>query len=262
MVDVSKAVGREATSAKLEELTWPEVRAAIDSGRRTIVFAAGSMEQHGPHLPMQTDTLLGTWLVEAVVERLPGAFQGPTVPFGVSEHHMAFAGTITLPTEVFKHVVRAYAESLAAHGFEHIFVVPSHGGNFAPLAALELELGGKVGNARFVAYSDLFAFVDVMYGVAAKDNITPQVAGAHAGEAETSLVMGARGDLVQFEHAVEGYVGPFAEEQTARLFSQGMTALTDNGILGDARPATVERGHAYRAAMADAMAAWIRERLP
>jgi creatinine amidohydrolase len=188
--------------------------------------------------------------------------QGPTIPFGVSEHHMAFSGTITLDKETFKAVVRQYAESLAAHGFEHIFIVPSHGGNFIPLRELEEETGGKVGGARLVTFNDLFAFIQPMYDVAKKDNITPEVSGAHAGEAETSLVLAARGELVDMTHAAEGYVGEFGPAQSGALFEHGMTALTNNGILGDARPATAERGTAYREAMADFLAAWISERMP
>jgi creatinine amidohydrolase len=260
MVDISKAEGRRSERRRLDEMTWPEVRAAIDAGQRTVVAAAGSMEQHGPHLPLQTDTLLGTFLTSAVVDRLPGVFMGPTIPFGVSEHHMPFAGTITLDKEAFKTVVRQYVESLAAHGFETVFIIPSHGGNFAPLRELEQESGGRIGNARYVPYSDLQAFIQVMYDVAAKDEITPAVCGAHAGEAETSLVLAARDDLALMDYAEEGYVGEFGLEQQRRLFAEGMPALTSNGILGDARPATAERGHAYLNAMADMLAEWIAER--
>ncbi len=262
MVDVSLAEGRLTDKFRLDEMSWPEVRAALDAGRTTIVAAAGSIEQHGPHLPLQTDTLLGTFLVEAVVERLPGAFQGPTIPFGVSTHHMLFAGSITLDTETFKTVVRQYVESLARHGFEHIIILPSHGGNFGPLAELEQETGGMIGGARFITFSDLMAFMGVMVGVAESDGLTPEVAGAHAGEFETSMVLAAREDLVTMDNAVEGYVGDFGDEAAAKIFAEGMTALTDNGILGDARPAERERGFVYRDAMADALAEWIRERVP
>jgi len=262
VVDVSKAEGRLSERRMLEEMSWPQVKAALNAGQRTVVAAAGSMEQHGPHLPLQTDTLLGTTLVAAIVERLPGVFQGPTIPFGVSEHHMPFAGTITLDKAAFKTVVRQYAESLASHGFETIVIIPSHGGNFGPLRELEEELGGKAGNARFLTYHDLMAFMGPMNEVAARDNITPNVAGAHAGEAETSLVLAARDDLVSMDHAEEGFVGEFDESAVRAVFEKGMIALTNNGILGDARPATAERGIAYRDAMADFLADWIRERIP
>jgi creatinine amidohydrolase len=262
VVDTSLATGRLNQKWRLDEMAWPEVRAALDAGRTTVVAAAGSMEQHGPHLPLQTDTLLGTFLVEAIVERLPGAFQGPTIPFGVSHHHMPFAGTITLEVETFKTVVRQYAESLAHHGFENVVVIPSHGGNFGPLRQLEEELGGRAGNARFLAFHDLMAFMAIMNQIGDETGISPGIAGAHAGEAETSLVLAAREELAQMEYAIAGYVGDFGEEAAAKIFAEGMPALTDNGILGDARPADRERGFRYRDVMADALAAWIQERIP
>lgn len=262
MVNQQLAQGRLSGKTRLDEMSWPEVRAALDNGQTTIVAAAGSMEQHGPQLPLQTDALLGTSYVEAVVARLPGLLQGPTIPFGVSEHHMRFAGTITLDETTFKEVVRHYVESLARHGFERVIILPSHGGNFAPLAALGDETSGRIGGAEFLAFTDLLGFVDVLNGVAAADGLTAAQAGAHAGEAETSMVLAARPDLVSMEHAVEGYVGEFGQSQVTRLFDEGMTALTDNGILGDARPATAERGRRHINALADYIADWLRERIP
>jgi creatinine amidohydrolase/Fe(II)-dependent formamide hydrolase-like protein len=262
VVNQQLAEGRLGQRTRLEEMSWTEIKAALDNGQKTVVAAAGSMEQHGPHLPLQTDTLLGTFLVEAIVERIPGVLRGPTIPFGVSEHHMRFSGTITLDEACFKEVVRQYVASLANHGFENVFIIPSHGGNFGPLGALQEETGGQIGGARFAAYSDLMSFVDVLNATAEADGITPAQAGAHAGEAETSLVLAAREELVSMEYAIEGYVGEFGDEQISRLFGEGMTALTDNGILGDARPAERERGFAYRDRMADYLADWIRERLP
>lgn len=262
MVDTRLAEGRLTDKRQLNEMAWPEVRAAIDAGRDLVVAAAGSTEQHGPHLPLQTDTLLGTFLVEAVVERIDGAFQGPTIPFGVSTHHMSFAGTITLDAETFKAVVRHYAQSLASHGFKTIVIIPSHGGNFAPLGELEQETGGQIGGARFMTYSDLQGFLAVQRPVMEKAGITPEVAGAHAGEAETSSVLAAREELAQPDYFAEGFVDEFTPEVAQKIFAEGMTALTNNGILGDARPADRERGFAYRDAKADFLANWIKERIP
>ncbi len=262
MVNTTLAEGRLSTKTRLEEMTWAEIKAALDSGQRTVIAAAGSMEQHGPHLPMQTDTLLGSFLADAVVERIPGALRGPTIPFGVSGHHMKFAGTITLDEHRFKEVVRQYVASLAQHGFETIVIIPSHGGNFAPLAALEEETGGQINGARFLTYSDLLEFVGVLNSTGEKDGITPAIIGAHAGEGETSMVLAAREELVSMDYAIEGYVGEFGSSQIESLWNEGMTALTDNGILGDARPADRERGFAYRDGLADFISAWIRERIP
>lgn len=247
---------------RLAEMHWPEVRAALDAGMNTVVCGAGSMEQHGPHLPFQTDALLGTVLAEAVGTRLDHAIVGPTIPFGVSEHHMAFPGTITLEKETFKAVVRQYVASLARHGFTNVVVLPSHGGNFGPLAELENETGGKIGGARFLPFTDLMSFIAVMNAAAAQDGITPQVAGAHAGETETSMVLAAKPDLVLMDQAAEGFVGDFDEDAARLIFAQGMTALTQNGILGDARPADAERGRRYIDGLADMLAEFIRERIP
>ena len=158
--------------------------------------------------------------------------------------------------------MRQYVESMARHGFETVVVIPSHGGNFAPLQQLLDETGGRIGGARFLPYTNLMEFMQPMNAVAGKDDITPQVAGAHAGEAETSMVLSQRADLVDMEHAAEGYVGDFDENASRTIFEQGMTALTANGILGDARPAQAERGRRYIDAMADMLAEYFSERLP
>lgn len=239
------------------ELTWTEIKEALDAGYDTILVAAGSIEQHGPHLPEMTDTLIGTHLVRAVAERAGLALQGPTITMGCSEHHMAFAGTVTLRPDTFKAVARDVATSLALHGFRTIAFIPSHGGNFGPLAELVAELEGKIGEARIVAYTDLISFVRVQHEASARFGITTEAAGAHAGEHETALDLLLRPDLVRMEQAAEGYVGPFDAAVSERIYREGMPALTQNGILGDARPATAKHGRAYLEAMADHLADWI-----
>jgi creatinine amidohydrolase/Fe(II)-dependent formamide hydrolase-like protein len=247
---------------RLEEMSWYQVQQAIENGITTVVAAAGSMEQHGPHMPMITDTLLGTAIAEAVAERMGNVLRGPTIPFGVSGHHMAFKGTITLDKEAFKTIVRQYAFSLGHHGFTTFVVIPSHGGNFGPLAEIYDETGGEIDGVRFLPYTDLMEFVAVLNRIAEPDGIAPEVSGAHAGEAETSMVLAERPDLVDMSRAEEGYTGAMDRAAADKLFEHGMTALTDNGILGDARPAVAGRGRRYIDGMADYLAAWFTERLP
>ncbi len=239
------------------ELSWPEVRDALEAGYDTIVVAAGSIEQHGPHLPEMTDTLIGTHLVRAIVGRLPLALQGPTISIGCSEHHMSFPGTVTLREETFIAVVQDVARSLARHGFRTIVFIPSHGGNFAPLAKAVEGLSDDLAEVQVFSFSDLVGFVGVLNETAAQFGVSPEVAGAHAGESETSLDLALRPDLVRMDDAEEGYVGPFNAEVSAKIFNEGMPALTRNGILGDARPATAAHGVTYLAQMADYLAQWI-----
>jgi creatinine amidohydrolase/Fe(II)-dependent formamide hydrolase-like protein len=247
---------------RLEEMSWYQVQQALESGVTTVVAAAGSMEQHGPHMPMITDTLLGTAVAEGVAARMGNVLRGPTIPFGVSEHHMAFKGTITLDKECFKTVVKQYVHSLGHHGFKTVIMIPSHGGNFGPLKEIEEEIGGEINGARYLPYTDLWEFVAVMNRIAEPDGISPEVSGAHAGEAETSMVLAEWPELVDMSRAEAGFIGQMDEDNVRKLFEQGMTALTDNGILGDARPAVPERGRRYIHGMADYLAEWFIERLP
>lgn len=245
-------------STHLADLTWPEIGAALAAGWNTVVVAAGSIEQHGPHLPLLTDTLIGDGLIAATVARLDRALQGPTISLGCSEHHMAFSGTITMEKETFKAVTKDYARSLARHGFRLVCFIPSHGGNFAPLREAVAELGGQIGETRVVTLGDLGGFLEVIYASQLPFDVTPARAGAHAGNAETALVLELRPDLTLMDRAEVGYVGDFGPDAQALVFSQGMPALTANGILGDARGADAERGRACLDALADFLAAWVR----
>jgi len=229
----------------LVELTWPRVRERLDNGLRTVLFAAGSTEQHGPHLPLATDAMLGDALADGVCRRLPDVLLGPTLTLGVSPHHMGFPGTISLSPETFKATVREYAESLGAHGFERVLVVPSHGGNFAPLRELVEESGGRVGKAELIAYTDLAEFVRVLTDVGLAEGLPAEVSGSHAGEAETSIVRALADSLVDMDEAVAGFTDPFDDEVAAALFTGGTHTLSPLGVLGDARPATAERGRRY-----------------
>lgn len=245
-------------STALADLTWPEIGEALAAGWDTVVIAAGSIEQHGPHLPLLTDTLIGDGLAAAVVARLDRALQGPTISLGCSEHHMAFPGSITLEKETFKTVVKEYARSMARHGFRLIALIPSHGGNFGPLQETVAELGGQSEGARVVAYGDLNAFLEAMYASQLPFDVTPARAGAHAGNTETALVLELRPDLVLPDRAEVGFVGDFDRAAQELVFRDGLKALTQNGILGDARDADAERGRACLDALADHLATWVR----
>jgi creatinine amidohydrolase len=244
-------------SPRLADLNWPEVRAALAAGWDTVVVLAGSIEQHGPHLPLLTDTLIGEGLGAAIVARLDRALQGPTIALGCSEHHMAFPGTITMERATFVAVAQDYARSLARHGFRTVCFIPSHGGNFGPLREAVDGLGGQIGATRIAAFDDMDGFLATLFDSQRPFDVTPERAGAHAGNAETALVLHLRPDLAVPERAEEGYVGLFGQEQQEVVFTSGMTALTPNGILGDARGAEAEFGVAALDALADFLAAWV-----
>jgi creatinine amidohydrolase len=116
---------------RMEEMTWPEIKAAIESGYTTAVVAVGSTEQHGPHLPTMTDARIGDDVAERVARKLGHALHARTIAVGMSEHHLAFAGTISFKAETLRLILRDYVDSLARHGFMQIVFLPSHGGNFS-----------------------------------------------------------------------------------------------------------------------------------
>lgn len=243
----------------LAELTSPDIKDAIDSGYDTVVFAVGSNEQHGPCLPVSTDTILGDELALAVAKRLEGALKGPTVNVGCSEHHMRFPGTISMRKGTLQDVVRDYVDSLVRHGFKRIIAIPSHGGNFGPLAEIEEEIRRAHPEAKVIMYTDLQRFVGIIQETSAKLGVTPEESGAHAGEAEVSMMMWARGDLVVEEripHAT-GYLGKFTEEEADKVFEGGIGALSPIGVLGSPTKARKEHGKYYIEDLASALVEYI-----
>ena len=118
----------------LFEMTRPEVEQAIAAGADKVVVPLGSTEQHGLHLTLGTDAILGAAMGDRVARALGNALLAPAITIGCSEHHMDFAGSLTLSKETFAAVVGDVCRSLAHHGFGHIALIPTHGGNFASLA--------------------------------------------------------------------------------------------------------------------------------
>jgi creatinine amidohydrolase len=231
----------------LAQMTSPEIGAAIERGYTTVVFAVGSNEQHGPCLPVSTDTVLGDALALSVAESLGDALKAPTINVGCSEHHMRFPGTITLSKETLQRVVREHVDSLSRHGFKRIVVLPSHGGNFEPLEEIGEELGRSHPGVKVVVYSDLQGFVGVLMKTSGRLGVSPEASGAHAGESEVSMMMWIKEDLVRTERIPDagGYLGGFDEETAQRIFEHGIGALSPNGVLGDPADASGDHGRAY-----------------
>jgi creatinine amidohydrolase len=224
----------------LEEMTWPEVQAAVEVGRTTVVIAVGAVEQHGPHLPLLVDAVRGDRLALEVATRLGDAVVAPTIRVGCSEHHMGFPGTITLRKNTLEAICLDYAVSLARHGFTRLCFVPSHGGNFGPLAEMLPDLRAAVGpDCRVDAYTDLVGFMD-FWQAAVRDHEPDLVerVGGHADIAETAEMLCIRPDLVRSDRAECGHMQTFDEALMNRIFTEGFRAVTPNGILGDARGAT------------------------
>jgi len=237
----------------LDRLTWADVKTEIEHGRDTVLVPFGSTEQHGRHMPLGTDALLGDEIGWAVADRL-GAFFAPTVRFGCSEHHLSFAGTISLEEETFRRIVSDVVASLSRHGFRRIVLLPTHGGNFKPLAEACAELK-PVDNLKVIAFTDLEGLVTAAFASSGKAGVNPAQSGAHSGEWETSLMLALRPEQVKMDQASQGFVGELSEIM-AKVFD-GIQNLDPNGVLGDPRPATSAAGDRYFEEIVEFLYQWI-----
>jgi creatinine amidohydrolase len=245
----------------LFEMTRPEVEQAIAAGVDTVVVPLGSTEQHGLHLPLGTDAIWGEAIGDRVARALGNALLAPGITIGCSEHHMDFAGSLTLSKETFSAVVADVCRSLAHHGFGHIALIPTHGGNFAPLAKAVKAIRPELSGVNLIAYTDLMGFMDEIFRVGKALEVTPEQVGGHSGEFETSLMLSVRPDLVAMDEAQPGYVGDQLSI-AALVFEKGFRAATENGVLGDPSDASAANGGVYLAALTDLLVDFIKAHKP
>lgn len=229
-----------APMLSLADLTTAEARQAWSEVRGAIV-AVGSLEQHGPNLGMSVDTAIADGLARRLAARFyPRLVHLPAVPYGVSYHHMAFTGSLTLRPETLDAIIADLAASLAHHGVRTLILVNGHGGNQATLGNAGVKL-------RFQGYR-----VAVMswFGLAG-DEAAKTARSAlynHACEVETSIAMALTPGLVRREALAPGQTKPlpyrYADIRgaTRAEVPYRFDELTENGALGDARLATLEDG--------------------
>jgi len=229
----------------IERLTWTDVQSLIQSGKRRVVICAASSEQHGPHLPEATDYLLGKATAERLAQRLGDALVAPVIRPGCSEHHMAFAGSLTISAAQLMDLLDSYVDGLRRHGFESFVVISSHGGNF-PVLAEWAQMRPKPG-CQVISDLDGFmgALVDVERRFGRDDGAV-----LHADVCETAMMLHLHPELVHMDRAEPGFLGDLEPE---RLFREGMRGISPNGILGNPVGATAEMGEA----MLEGLAAWL-----
>lgn len=220
---------------KLAEMTWQDVAAM--SRDVVVLIPTGSLEQHGPHLPLFTDSLIATAVGSAVEERVPAeCLLLPTVWLGASGHHLGFPGSLSASFEGYQSVLLQVVSGLAAHGFHRFYVVNAHGGNTSVndlvCRTLRMEHPGlTVGHVGYYQFIGQEVFDSVLEG---------RTKGIrHACEAEASLMMHLhpglvrreklRDDGLRMEPAVPGLVWGFDEK-------------TEEGSLGQATLASAEKG--------------------
>src|SRR3954465_7613571 len=199
-----------------------------------LVVPLGSVEQHGHHLPLATDTVVACAVAEAAVGELDGALLAPALAYGASGEHEGFPGTISLGTEALTGLLVEYGRS-ACRWAGRVLLVNGHGGNLEALVAAGTVLRSE---SRDVAWFPC--------GVPGGD--------AHAGRTETSLMLHVEPEGVLGDRAVAGEPLPI-ERLLPRLRREGVRPVSATGVLGDPAGASAEEGATLLAALADRLVA-------
>ena len=163
---------------------------------------------------------------------------------------MAFSGTISLRQETFEAIVTDYVTSLARHGFERILILPTHGGNFAPLVEMEGRLREAAGESVVASYTNLTGFIELYRNEAEAELGLGDRIGGHADVGETSIMLSLHPELVRLDLAEAGFQAELSDDEWSRIIRDGLESVTPNGILGDARGATGGLGTRIIAAFA------------
>jgi creatinine amidohydrolase len=248
-------------SRYLPALTRDELENWADKDRTLVIFPTGAIEQHGHHLPVGVDSMLGqVWLANALPKLPPTArvLIAPPVTFGKSNEHAGFPGTIFVSAKTLRRLLLSVAAQLKALGFQHLALLNTHGGNSAVLVytlrEIQTSLGLRAGMLNFPYKPDL----------------SPQETeyGFHGGEWETSLMLGCSPELVHMEKALCEYParledpGDLRPENASAIYSWISSDISKTGLMGNATAATREKGLKWLDAASSALAKRISDLLP
>jgi creatinine amidohydrolase len=221
---------------RLANLAWPDVAA---SGA-ILAVPVGATEQHGPHLPLTTDTDIALALCDRLAAARPDVLVAPAVAYGSSGEHAGFAGTLSIGQEATELLLVELGRS-ATETFRRLLFVSAHGGNARPVARAVARLRAE---SRDVEVFE------------------PRWTGdPHAGRPETALQLALRPDGVRMDRAVAGDRRPLGE-LLPLLRDGGVRAVTETGVLGDPRPATAAEGAALLAELTAALVSHVDDWCP
>jgi creatinine amidohydrolase len=241
--------GAAPTRLDAAEATLPEVRAFLASHPYALLHV-GATEQHGPHLPLATDTLLAERFVREIARRAGGLVL-PSLAFGYSWTWRDVPGTLTLAFDTYLSVMHDLAESAQRSGVRALAIVSGHEANRQPI---KYAIRERIADALGLPVIQLF-YPGLQALLADADSPAWTGGMLHAEEFETSLMLHHRPDLVRMEAAVRDYPDAPA---TFGLTVRTMGDLMGTGVFGDATVASVEKGARWLARTADAAAAlWI-----
>lgn len=244
----------------MAEVEWARLKAqdlrALATENAVVVLPVASIEQHGPHLPVMTDTRLGHEIaVRAARKAYPKrpTVVAPVIWSGLSEHHMAFGGTLTLRQETYRAVLRDLIDAIVRHGFRDILISNSHGGNIVATQAFLDDIAPN--SPATLVFTTYVSEAGAAMGAPLEDQANLM----HAGEAETSMMMVCEPDLVDDSNLAALNV-PAGENPDFLRAGQGsyrwrpLTHATPNGVLGYPEKATPIKGERLLEIGSDAVA--------
>jgi mycofactocin precursor peptide peptidase len=219
--------------------TWLEV--AATGGDCLLAVPVGSLEQHGPHLPLDTDTRIAVELATRLSRTRSDVVVAPAVAYGASGEHAAFPGTLLINHEVLADLLVELVRS-ARDAFAGVVLISAHGGNHEGL---------RLVGARCRADGEAV----LVWATGVRDG------DAHAGRTETSLMLAIDPEVVRTELAVPGRTEPL-EVLLPRLRAEGVRPISSNGVLGDPQGASAPEGELLLATMTTELAYAIEARWP
>jgi mycofactocin precursor peptide peptidase len=210
-------------SSALADLAWPD--ADSRAPRTLLAVPVGATEQHGPHLPLSTDTDIAVGLAEGLSRQRACVVVAPAVAYGSSGEHSGFAGTLSIGQEATELLLVELGRS-ASVTFRRTLLISTHGGNSHPVRRALRRLRDEGRNVR--------GFFPVWSG------------DAHAGCAETSLMLALAPTRVQLTRAEAGVTAPLSDLLPG-LVADGVREISPNGILGDPAGASAKEGQSMLA---------------
>lgn len=230
----------------MTEVFWNRMKAGdlrqLAERDAIVLLPVASTEQHGPHLATGTDDVLCTEVCRRVaifLTQICPAVVAPTVWMGLAEHHVGFGGTFTVSLATWHALLQDLCNSILRAGFRRIVIVNGHGGNASALNALTIELTKALGTP--VATTNYHVFAKEAFPLVLEDQRGIQ----HACEAETSMMLAVRPDLVDTERLSDAF-GPHTTLSSAlarQVFVwKSFQELTSSGVMGDARRSRADKG--------------------
>ncbi|MFG3102399.1 creatininase family protein [Streptomyces sp. NPDC048182] len=220
-------------------------RRGAGAARQVAVLPVGSFEQHGPYLPLATDTLVACAVAREIAAAYP-VHPLPPVTIGCSHEHADWPGTVSVSAPTLYAVVRDVADSLRRSGVAALVVVGGHGGNYVLGNVVQEATARGERMALFPAPEDWEA-ARQRAGLA-----TSLLTDMHAGEIETSVLLHAHPDQVRPGYEAADHVA----DDRRHLLSLGMAAYTDSGVIGRPSLGTAEKGAALLASLAESFAGY------